>query len=280
MEVFITKANAERIIDQIDLNQINIQQFKNEMKFKWFNNLELKKLNALYLFFSDQDLFLSKYKKHCIRENDGKFVFKGSAPAFHKNSTCERLNSDFKNIFVPNEINSLQRRKEYIQWCEEQKELFYKYPDQFRLRLKYKFKLSIDPFVRYDNSGTDSFDNCSPEELETLIQNKILEAEKFICSSVQHQDVISSLGLHSFNYKNPDKLDMKRLKNPLNKKLVIEILEKFECNYKMPLIKLFKNYYRIKNNKVLKFGNDILSELGFHPCTSCCSMSIHEFYAA
>ena len=46
MEALITKSNAERIVKQMNLSKIDIKKFKEEMKFKWFNNWELKKLKA------------------------------------------------------------------------------------------------------------------------------------------------------------------------------------------------------------------------------------------
>ena len=280
MEVFITKANAERIVNQMDLSEIDILEFKRSMKFKWFNNGELKKLKAFMTFFSDPELFATQYVKLQPRENGNKFVYQGGSPAFHDASTCERLNADFKNIYVPKEIETSGRRDEYIKWCEEKRELFEKHPDQFRFRLKQVFNLTIDPFVRYENSGFESFDNYSLEELELAIDKKIKDARAFYNESEENWEVLSMFALQSFNYKFPDKIDFNRLVNPIPEKRVIEILKTLEIDIKQPLFRMFKNYYRIKNNNDLRFDADILSNLGFNPCSACFLASIDEIIAA
>lgn len=275
MEVYITKANADRIIAQMDLSEIDLQEFKREMRFKWFNNGELKKLKAFMTFFSEPELFASQYVKLQPRDSDNKFVFQGGSPAFHDTHMCERLNADFKNIFVPKEIDKAGTRKEYIKWCEENRELFEKYPDQFRYRLKNMFNLSIDPFVHYENSGYEAIDNYTLKDLEAAIDQKIKEANTLYNQSEDHKNVIEIFGIQSFNYKNPNMINIDRIKTPIKKEQVIEILKTLEIEIKQPLIRMFKNYYRIKNNSELKFDSDILSNLGFNPCFSCC-MSISK----
>jgi transposase-like protein len=275
MEVFITKANADRIVSQMDLSEIDVLEFKREMRFKWFNNGELKKLKAFMTFFSDLELFASQYVKLQPRDSNKKFVFQGGTPAFHDTSTCERLNSDFKNIFVPNEIETAGRRDEYIKWCEEKRELFEKYPDQFRYRLKKVFNLTIDPFVHYENSGFESFDNYTLQELELAIEKKIEDANAFYNKSEDHMNVIDHFGVQSFNYKNPNRLYLDRLEKQVHQDKALEILQKLEVDIKQPLLRMLKNYYRMKNNSELKFDSDVLSNLGFNPCCSCC-MSVSE----
>jgi hypothetical protein len=59
MEAFITKANAERIVKKMDLNEVDVTEFRKQMKFKWFNTGELRKLKAYEMLFSEPELFLS-----------------------------------------------------------------------------------------------------------------------------------------------------------------------------------------------------------------------------
>ena len=46
MEVFITRSNAERIINKMDVKALDITEFAEQMQFKWFNNGELGTLKA------------------------------------------------------------------------------------------------------------------------------------------------------------------------------------------------------------------------------------------
>lgn len=278
MEVFITKANAERLIAQMDLSQVELQAFEDGFEFKWFNKLELKKLKAYSMLFLEPSTFFEQYKIIPARDNSN-FVFKGTAPAFHSNFECERLNSDFRNIKIPSQLKQEDEKKEFAQWCNENREFFEKYPDQFLYRLNKKFNITSNPFVHYDNSGVQTFNNYSLPQLENAIQKLIVKADIFITSSTKNEEVIESFGLSSYLYKIPQKLYVSQLKSKLNRENVVEILRIFECTYKQPLIELFKNYYRMQNNRELSFKADALTELGFNPCSECC-MSIKSLIFA
>ena len=271
MEVLITKSNAERIIKQMDISEFDILDFKNDMKFKWFNKGELKQLKAFSMLFSKPDEFFSKYVP--LSRNDGnQFVFNSGGSAFHRFDGCEKMLSDFRNILIPEEIIKTGRKEEFIAWCKDKTELFEKYPDQFKLRLKINFGLSMDPFVHFDNSGYESFDNYSVAELDQAIDQKILEAQKLMEASNHYFEVVSVFGIQSFNYKHSSKINLSRLSISVDIDEVIEILKSFELKIKKPLLKLFQYYYRMKNNRDLKFESDILLTLGFNPCSKCCSV--------
>ena len=271
MEALITKSNAERIIKQMDKSEFDIIDFKNDMKFKWFNKGELKQLKAFSMLFSKPDEFFSKYVP--LSRNDSKqFVFNSGRSAFHLHEGCEKMLSDFRNILIPEEILKTGRKDEFIAWCKGKTELFEKYPDQFKLRLKIKFGLSMDPFVRFDNSGYESFDNYSVAELDQAIDQKILEVQELMEASKLYFEVISVFGIQSFNYKDPSMINLAKLSISVNIDEVIEILKSFELKIKKPLVRLFQHYYRMKNNRDLKFESDILLTLGFNPCSKCCSV--------
>jgi hypothetical protein len=273
MNVLITKSNAERIVKQMNLSKIDIKKFKDEMKFKWFNNWELKKLKAFSMLYSNPELFLSYYIPLVPRENENQFVFKSSSSAYHSNFQCEKLNSDFKNIKIPIEIINRNLEEEFIQFCIKNDNLRNKYNDQFILRLKWRFKITSDPTVIYENSGIDSFNNLNLVALEKEIEEKLFEVENLMASSVSHKEVISNFGNQSFNYKNPENIELRRLSISIKKEEVISILKYFELEIKQNLMKLFQQYYRIQNNRNLKFESDILTKLGFKQCIKCTSFS-------
>jgi hypothetical protein len=270
MESFITKANADRIIKKMDLSNIDISEFGKNMQFKWFNKGELRKLKAFEMFFSKPDLFLSSYIKLKPRDNENLYVFKSNS-AYHEDKDCSKLHSDFKNIKIPREVILSGKEHKFIQFCKDHSELSQNYPDQFQLRLKWEFNINTEVFVHYENSGYISIENMKLPELESLIEKKILEFNNWVQKSRINQLVISNFGLQSFNYKWPEKLNLEFI-SIKNKEEIIEILKHFEINIKQPLIELFINYYRMKNNKDLSFDSNLLEELGFKACSYCKSI--------
>ena len=270
MESYITKANADRIVKKMNLSGIEINEFGKQMQFKWFNKGELRKLKAFEMLFTKPDLFLSSYTALKPRDNESEFVFRSNS-AYHESENCSKLHSDFSNIKIPNEIIISGQKQKFIQFCKDYFELSQKYPDQFRLRLKWEFNITNEIFVNYENSGYLSIENMTLMEVEKIIQKKIIDFNNWIRESRINLQVVEYFGLQSFNYKWPEKLNLQYISTK-NKKEIIEILKHFEINIKQPLIELFINYYRMKNNKELSFDSNLLEELGFKACSYCKSI--------
>jgi hypothetical protein len=272
MEAFITKANAERIVKQINLTDLEIYEFGQQIKFKWFNKGELKKLKALEMLFTNPKLFLSRFVPLKPREDENDYVFRSNA-AFHTRENCSKMHSDFNNIKIPEEIIKSGRKQEFLQFCTDHAELYYNFPDQFRLRLRWRFNITFDPFVHFENSGYQAIENMTFAELVKAIENKILEFNNWIGESSLNRQVVEKFGLQSFNYKKPEMINTIKISNTVKKQDVIEILKHFELNIKQPLIVLLTYYYRMKNNSDLSFESNILIELGFIACSHCKSIS-------
>jgi hypothetical protein len=276
MEAFITRSNADRIIKQMDLTKLDIQAFSEQIKFKWFNKGELRKLKAYEMLFSNPNLFLSHFVALKPREDKSDYVFNSNS-AYHIRENCSKMHSDFTNIKIPSEIIRLGRRQEYIQFCNDNIELYKNYPDQFSIRLKWRFKITCDPFVHFENSGYQKFENMSFSEINEAIENKISEFNNWIEESDLNRQVIENFGLQSFNYKKPEMINPMKLACKVKRDDIIEILKHFELNIKHPLIKLMTFHYRLKNNSNLSFNSNILSELGFRACSNCGSKSQIDF---
>jgi hypothetical protein len=276
MKAFITRSNAERIVKRMDLNELDVFEFKKQMEFKWFNTAELRKLKAFEMFFSDPELFLSNYVALEPREDANNYVFQSNS-AFHSKENCPIMHSDFKNIKIPKEIIRAGRKEEFIKFCNEKSKLSEDHPDQFQNLLRWKFKINFNPAVHYENSGYQVFENMSLKKIEKAIENKILEFNNWIDEKKLNRLVVEKFGFQSFNYKYPEKIDQKKIFTNVKKEKLIEILRHFQLNIKEPLMKLFTYYYRIKNNSDLSFETNILIELGFKPCSHCNSISLSNF---
>lgn len=276
MEAFITRSNAERIIKKMDLNGLDVFEFRKHMEFKWFNMGELRKLKAYEMFFSDPELFLSNYVALKPREDANDYVFKSNA-AFHTNESCSKMHSDFINIKIPKEIIRAGRKEEFIKFCSEKSKLSEETPDQFQNLLRWKFKINYNPAVHYENSGYQAIENMTLADLVKAIEDKIIEFNNWIRESSLNRQVVEKFGFQSFNYKNPEKIDQKKISNTVKKEDVIEVLKHFQLNIKEPLMELFTYYYRMKNNSDLSFESNILIELGFRQCSHCKANSLSNF---
>ena len=256
MEVFITRSNAERIITKVNLSDIDIACYARELKFKWFNKSELKKLKALEELYSNPILFIDTYVKLQPRKDDNSYVFSSSV-AFHTNEHCDKMLSDFENIKIPSHIMKSGRKQDFIDFCTKNQALRIKFPDQFQNRLRWKFGVREQVVVRYENSGTDRIENMSLEEVSAAINRLLEETNAWIAASSLVRNVIEVFGKQSFNYNKVDELPLDWLSVNASKEKVGEILKRFEINVKQHLITLFKHYFRMKNNKSLRFDHQL-----------------------
>jgi hypothetical protein len=268
MKVFITRANAERIITKVDLNQIDIYSYANELEFKWFNKGELRKLKAFEELYSNPELFLRTYVK-LEQKNDGKEYVFSSSSAYHTNEQCNRMLSDFKNIKIPSQIINSSRKQEFIDFCNENQKLRTIFPDQFRNRLRWRFGITENVEVHYENSGADIINNMSIHEVCARIDYLLEETNSWISESEMIREVVDTFGLQSFNFNKPEAFNLKKLKMNISILKVCEILEHLEVHFKQQLIALFKHYFQIKSNKSLSVESPLLIQLGFRYCTSC-----------
>ncbi|MFM7682052.1 MAG: hypothetical protein ACKO7P_04830 [Bacteroidota bacterium] len=278
MEAFITRSNAERIVKKMDNKNLDITDFANEIQFKWFNSGELRTLKAFELFFSNPELFISECSMLKPRDYQQEFVFKTTnSPAYHYYDDCERMLSNYENIRIPESIEKTGRRNQFIEWCIKHRELREKFPDQFKFRLYINFRIKEDVDVIFENSGYQSFDAMTLAELEKEINKELEDTQIWLASSPIHRRVMEIFGIQSFNYKNPKYINLNRLKMDVSEEEVINCLRHIELEIKRPLMELFMNYYRLKENEGLSFDENILDHLGFRPCSHCKSKSQSNF---
>lgn len=270
MEVFITRSYAERIIERMNVNSLDIQEFAKQKQFKWFNNWELGTLKAYELFFSNPKEFVRQFSKLKPREKQVSFVFKHTqTSAFHNYTNCQGMLSNYKNLQIPKSILASKREDEFIEWCVANEEIREKYPDQFKLRLKYRFSVTENIDVNIENSGYQAYDALTLDEIETSISEKLEEMKQWLSSSQMNRVVMDVFGVQSFNYKEPERLNLSRLTVNTTLDKVVKCLTHIEIEIKRPLMDLFKVYYRLKENKGLVFNQHLLEHIGFRVCKRC-----------
>ena len=174
---YLTKSNANRIISGADLSSMNLSGPLYKRPIYFFNSMEQRKLLAFCNLFKDASGFVEKYVK-IISKDNLQFVWEGGTPAYHKDSTCEKINSDFRNVKIPDQIKKAGPAAvlEFREWFKqpEENKLFHNNPEAFiaRMHIKFlKYLPSIPEPVQYDNSGHEEIENWNLEEVEKRIDD-------------------------------------------------------------------------------------------------------------
>lgn len=267
MNVQITQFNASRILKELKLSLEETEQEIYKINFRWFNKLETQTLLTFKLLYENPGDFFKKYQK-TLNIDTKTYAFDNRAPSYHRINSCDRLNSNFKNIKIPIEI--INRGEEAISsfraWCRKNKAVSEDLT-QFALAIKDHFRLvSLPEIVDFSNSGTATIDNIDLETLEPLISELISEAEKYYRSSDAIRTILNRFGKSSYLH-NKNSFDTQSIQSDSTQ--IVDVLSTFELKFKQPLINYLREYYRLKYNPELTFDGLLLEEIGFKPCYRC-----------
>ena len=146
--VYITKANASKIIRKINLENVPSdgllyrdivkEYFGDQIVFsdeallerenvlnKLFNIKERKFLFSYRLFMENPQFFMDEiYENYPIKEDTYTWIYEDDkSPAFHIDPSCPLLNSDFKNFLIPASIRykGISEKKKYAELTEKEK---------------------------------------------------------------------------------------------------------------------------------------------------------------
>ena len=146
--VYITKANASKIIRKINLENVPSdgllyrdivkEYFGDQIVFsdeallerenvlnKLFNIKERKFLFSYRLFMDNPQFFMDEiYENYPIKEDTYTWIYEDDkSPAFHIDPSCPLLNSDFKNFLIPASIRykGISEKKKYAELTEKEK---------------------------------------------------------------------------------------------------------------------------------------------------------------
>lgn len=269
MKAYITKSNSKSIVYKLDFDSIDLNEEVYHVDFKWFSKYEIKGLLAFKMLFKSPEQFFKKYKPKKTLDTK-QYVFEGQAPAHHIDPNCERILSSFHNYKIPEEVKEKGEEsvEEFRSWFKENSYLLEDKMDFFLDKLRWKFGLSERPeAIDYKNSGVDLIENLNLEELESRIETKIRESNKFYQSTSKNKVILDNFGQYSFLYK--EKKDPYGNNTNYSKEEIWAVLEEFDVEYKTPLTLLLREYYRVKYNPELEFEGSLLEQLGFAPCRSC-----------
>lgn len=267
--VYITRYNADRIINNIDIKKFDIKEELYKARLYMISPSEVKKLIAYKSLMKGRQDVMDVFKKIKKNKDTHSFVKETDHPSYHMDKDCSRLNSNYENYRIPKEIEYQGKDavKEFRKWYRDRKELLEFDPEMFYEQLQDSYGIKELEKVEYDNSGVKEFENCTVEELEKQIDILKRECDKFY-HNPNNKPILSKF-LYRLDLADPYK-EIPSNKIGKTDKEIKAVLAKFRDEYKKPLVKLLKLYYCAKYNPNLEYDKNILEQLGFKPCTECC----------
>lgn len=268
---YLTKSNSLKIIARIDFKQIgNLQGEVYKKPIYFFSDYEKNNLLGLKELLKDPETFIQEFYVPIENTDNLRYVYEGGKPAYHAKPDCERLNSNYRNFEIPEEIREKGKDEvlKFRSWFKENQYLLEK-PDVFVARLQMAFGVTMNPkAIDYENSGVEVKENLNLEELERRINKYISDAGQYFNNADQEKkDVIRRFQKYTFlAYSNKD---IQNNNTRFSDETIKKFLKQYDVHFKRPIKDLLIEYYRVLHNPDLKFEGNLLEQLGFRPCGAC-----------
>lgn len=268
---YLTKSNSLKIIARIDFKQIgNLQGEVYKKPIYFFSDYEKNNLLGLKELLKDPETFIQEFYVPIENTDNLRYVYEGGKPAYHAKPDCDRLNSNYRNFEIPEEIREKGKDEvlKFRSWFKENQYLLEK-PDVFVARLQMAFGVTMNPkAIDYENSGVEVKENLNLEELEKRINKYISDAGQYFNNADQEKkDIIRRFQKYTFlAYSNKD---IQNNNTRFSDEALKKFLKQYDVHFKRPIKDLLIEYYRVLHNPDLKFEGNLLEQLGFRPCGSC-----------
>lgn len=275
---YITDANARRVIRRTEIKDLNLAGEVFLIPIYILSPYEKQQLLAYKQLMEDTEDFVREtYKPIELKKDSYTLVYEydEKKPAFHRALNCARLNQDYQNFTIPDEIRYKPNRQldfsriaEFRRWFPTVQHLFQNDKEAFVMRLKAKFGIDTNPAaLESANSGPMELRNYDINELETMIRNIITQAGRFYNVSPKHTTILRKFGKYSYlGYSEQAIYNNNTGYSDLEVK---EFLKEYDKTYKRPLKIYLREYYRIQYNPELEFNGELLRYLNFNPCSFC-----------
>ena len=269
--VYITKSNAKRILEKLDFGNKTFTGVLYEKPIYIFNSYEQKQLLAYKGFMQSPKDFITCIYKKVELEDSFRYIYEGNAPAYHECKDCERLSADLQNFYVPNEIMDKGAGEviKFRKWFFENQDVFRNDPEAFQMRMFTAFGIKVNlSEITHKNTGAFEKENLSLEEVKEKLDNLIKECGRFYYANSQNTTILKKYGKRTFlaHKKEPLPDNDTGLSDEYVRKFLIE----YEHDFKYPIMRYLREYYRISYNSDLAIDKKILDALGFRPCKACC----------
>jgi len=179
---YITLSNTLRIVNNSNLSNVDVRKkiFKKPIYF--LNRLERARLLSIKELFLDSEKYFSEIYTPIEFNEDSDYIYIGGNPCYHNSPNCKRLNSDFKNYRIPEDIIQKGKKDEFRKWFTSPsiQTLLKDNPQIFAVRLQARWGINTNPkAIYFENSGYSIFDNFNIDELKNNIYSLIKRAGRF-----------------------------------------------------------------------------------------------------
>lgn len=262
--VYITNYNLsllQNLFAGKDYSNINMNEEILKIDRKWFNRGEIANiLTAKKLYLAPEEL-MQTIKKLTIKENE-RMLNPKSIPAYHLDSHCKKLHSDFEDYKLPEGLKT-EDKEEFRTFFKSLLNLDEKTtPHKLKIKM-YQQKYPDLPYpesIIHENSGVAALKNRNLKEIEFNLDKLIEEANIFY---KMHRETLYRLETRSFKYN-----DINFIKEIGER--AASILGKFH-NQKEAIKNEIIEYYKLSNamNGKIDASKRVLSLAGFVPCSRC-----------
>ena len=270
--VFITVANSKRILRKLDLAKLSLEDEVYDRPIYFLNKREEQSLLAYKELLIHPENFVKEIYQKVEIKDSYRYVYEGEAPCYHKTAECERLNAEFRNFRIPQEIRSqgTETIQKFRLWFKSNIKLLEGKGDVFEMRVFHAFsiKLKIEEMLQA-NSGIVAWNNYTLEELKNAINVKLKQAGRYYYQSPKNTTILKQYGKWAYisDYSEP----LINNRTGYSDTEVKTFLHDYEERFKQPIKTMLYDYYRAKFNPELSMDEKLLEQLGFRACHSCFS---------
>lgn len=268
-KVYITIANAKKIVSQTDLKNLNLSGEIYKIPIYFLSKYEKDSLLAIQELLKDPEKYFNEIYVPFKPVDTFKYVYEGRAPSYHADENCSKLHSNYQNFEIPDQILKKGEKtiNEFRKWFEEVKHLLAD-PPVFVMRLHARWGIESNPrSIEHSNSGTEIKVNLSIEAMEDKIDSLLRRAGSFFNADEKNKIILRRFGKYTFAaYKSEPLSDNY---TGYSDEEVKKFLRDYDSEFKKPLKALLIEYYKLKLNPNIEMKGEFLQKLGFKPCGFC-----------
>lgn len=262
--MYVTNSNLNLVIESVELT---INELSNDPKLvNTLSTVERTRLEKAKELFGNKKVRVMKLRdKPIVRYDAGNYVNEGgnAKPAYHLNSSCERLNAEWRSFPIPEIIKQRQKVEDYRRYV---KGMNLNIPAN-RLSVCAQFGITdrdIGDEVVRENSGSNDFSSTlskmSLKELDAKIDELYEKLNNFGSSSADHMTV------YRLHYKEPYQIRSLLANRSENVK---QLAQEFSYLKDLYIRLLMESYKKAANFDQSAIEDTILQELDFIPCRHC-----------
>lgn len=228
--MYITEFNLKKTLKKIDAKKYEKVDTNFLEDLTFLTKSEKKELFLFSLATKDLEAFSELIFKKGMPEEGGN---NWTRPVYHAYQDCQFLNTRLTRTMIPSTLPGIIKESEFLQWLNENDHLLKagRY-DVFKFRYREKFGVEPD-MDEFDKEAVQLSKKEPIDQVETKINTLVSKVKNII-----KEDSMS-------------------------------FVTRFELEIRVPLMRLLRKYFVMKNNSELNYERHLLDQLGFSPCVCC-----------